>query len=79
MYACILETGCGFFEGVCAPRNATAHFRDPPPPPTHGSRMVCSSAPPQGLPAAVNKDSPLQDVEFRKGVQGEEQANICAQ
>src|SRR5215217_5059377 len=31
MYACILETGRGFFEGVCAPCNATAHFRDPPP------------------------------------------------
>ena len=32
MYAYILETGRGFFEGVCAPCNATAHFRDPPPP-----------------------------------------------
>jgi hypothetical protein len=33
MYAYILETGRGFFEGVCAPSNATAHFSDPPPPP----------------------------------------------
>src|SRR5215213_1381571 len=32
MYACILEIGRGFFEEVCAPSNATAHFRDPPPP-----------------------------------------------
>jgi hypothetical protein len=32
MYACILETGRGFFEGVCTPGNATANFRDPPPP-----------------------------------------------
>jgi hypothetical protein len=31
MYAYILETGRGFFEGVCAPSNATAHVRDPPP------------------------------------------------
>src|SRR5215217_8085072 len=31
MYACILETGRGFFEGVCAPGNASAYFRDPPP------------------------------------------------
>jgi hypothetical protein len=31
MYACILETGCGYFEGVCAPSNATAHLHDPPP------------------------------------------------
>src|SRR5918992_4530760 len=32
MYACTYETGHGFFEGVCAPCKATAHFRDPPPP-----------------------------------------------
>jgi len=30
MYACILETGRGFFEGVCAPSNRTARFHDPP-------------------------------------------------
>ena len=33
MYACIPEIGRGFFQGVCAPNNATAYFRDPPPPP----------------------------------------------
>jgi hypothetical protein len=38
MYACVLETGRGFFEGVCAPGNASAYFRDPPPP--CYSRMV---------------------------------------
>jgi hypothetical protein len=32
MYACIPENGRGFFEGVCAPGNTTAIFRDPPPP-----------------------------------------------
>ena len=31
MYACVHETGVGFFEGVGTPRNATAHLRDPPP------------------------------------------------
>jgi hypothetical protein len=31
MYACVLETGRGFFEGVCAPGNATAYFSDHPP------------------------------------------------
>jgi hypothetical protein len=31
MYACILETERGFFAGVCAPSNATAHLRDPSP------------------------------------------------
>jgi len=32
MYACVLETECGFFEGVCAISNATAYLHDPPPP-----------------------------------------------
>jgi hypothetical protein len=32
MYACIRETGRGFFARVCTPCNATAIFRDPPPP-----------------------------------------------
>jgi hypothetical protein len=32
MYACIPEIGGGFFEGVRAPSNATAHSYDPPPP-----------------------------------------------
>jgi hypothetical protein len=32
MYACVHETGRGFFDGVCTPSNATAHFGDPPPP-----------------------------------------------
>jgi hypothetical protein len=32
MYACIPENGGGFFEVVCTPSNATADFRDPPPP-----------------------------------------------
>ena len=30
MYACNLETGRGFFEGVCAPCKMTSSFRDPP-------------------------------------------------
>ncbi len=30
MYACTFKTWRGFFEGVCAPCNATAHFCDPP-------------------------------------------------
>ena len=33
MYACFHETERGFFEGVCAPSNATTNFCDPPPPP----------------------------------------------
>src|SRR5215207_571981 len=32
MYACIYESGRGFFEGVCTHSNATANSRDPPPP-----------------------------------------------
>jgi hypothetical protein len=30
MYAYILETGRGFFEGVCTPSNKAAHLRAPP-------------------------------------------------
>jgi len=30
MYACFSEIDGGFFEGVCAPSNATAHSCDPP-------------------------------------------------
>jgi hypothetical protein len=33
MYACILEIGRGFFEGVCARENRPLTFRAPPPPP----------------------------------------------
>jgi hypothetical protein len=32
MYAYVLEIGRRFFEGVCAPNDATVYFRDPPPP-----------------------------------------------
>jgi hypothetical protein len=45
MYACDGVTGRGFFEGVCAPCNATAYFHDPPPPireltPTNTDRVT---------------------------------------
>jgi hypothetical protein len=39
MYACVPENGGGFFEGVCAPNNATAYFLDLPPPPHCYSRI----------------------------------------
>jgi hypothetical protein len=32
MYACNYETEGGFFEGVCASRETTTYFYDPPPP-----------------------------------------------
>jgi hypothetical protein len=32
MYDCVPENGGGFFEGACAPSNATTYLRDPPPP-----------------------------------------------
>jgi hypothetical protein len=31
MYDCVPENGGGFFEGVCASDNATAHLSDPSP------------------------------------------------
>ena len=45
MYAYIHETGRGFFEGVCAFSNATAHSCDPPPPATHENRSPIAKAP----------------------------------
>jgi hypothetical protein len=30
MYAYTREIGRGFFEGVCVPSKATAHYHDPP-------------------------------------------------
>ncbi len=33
MYAYILESGCGFFDGVCEQVNRPPTFRDPPLPP----------------------------------------------
>jgi hypothetical protein len=72
MYACILETGGGFFEAVCAPCKASAYFSDPPPTLPHISRMVCSPAPPPGLPAAVNLYSLLRYLVPCKKVQGYE-------
>jgi hypothetical protein len=57
MYACLYEIRGGFFSGVCTLSNATANFRDPPPPPNanepdpvartparSGSHAVLSSA-----------------------------------
>jgi hypothetical protein len=32
MYACVYGIGSGFLAGVWTPSNATAIFRDPPPP-----------------------------------------------
>src|SRR3954469_12885356 len=69
-YACLLETGRGFFEAVCGPSDATAHLRDPPPTVPHTSRMVCSPAPPQGHPTAANLYSLLQYLVPNKKVQG---------
>jgi hypothetical protein len=47
MYACIPEIERGFFGRVCAPSNASANFRDPPPLPTiceltHASHTIAA-------------------------------------
>jgi hypothetical protein len=44
MYACIPEMWRRFFEGVCAPCNASPYFGDPPPP-----RYTKTGAPALGL------------------------------
>jgi hypothetical protein len=40
MYACVLEIGRGFFEGVCTLSNAIVHSYDPPHPPQHNRTGV---------------------------------------
>jgi hypothetical protein len=46
MYAYINETGREFFEGVCAPSNATTHSCDPPHPALcTGTKLALLSAP----------------------------------
>src|SRR5215216_689374 len=45
MYACINETGGGFFEGVCAPSNATANSYDPPHPSARKNRSPANGTP----------------------------------
>jgi hypothetical protein len=60
MYACILESGYGFFEGVCAPSSTTAHLRDPPHPSireyTQGDALWLSGSP--GLRRMRDSDFP---------------------
>jgi hypothetical protein len=46
MYACILEYGRGFFEGVCRLENRLLSFRDPPHP---GIRELTLEDPPSRL------------------------------
>ena len=50
MYACIRETGGGFFGGVCEQDNRLLTFRGPPPP-LGDSRIVPSE--PQHLSVAL--------------------------
>jgi hypothetical protein len=45
MYACIPEICGRFFEGVCAPNDATAHSYDPPPLATQRNRSPMARAP----------------------------------
>lgn len=41
MYACVRETGRGFFEGVCGKENWPPTFRDPPLPPGDSRIGLC--------------------------------------
>jgi hypothetical protein len=58
MYACMPEIERGLFEGVCAPSNATATFRDPPHSPSQENRSPIARTPARrgsraALPSAV--------------------------
>jgi hypothetical protein len=62
MYACIFESGYGFFEGACTPRNATAHSCDPPP-----SRNTKTGAPLLGLRPEVDHTPCYRQRRFSLG------------
>ncbi len=70
MYACILESGRGFFEGVCAPSYATAYSSDPPPPPSH-SRILNASTPSPKILAIADIYSLPHYLVARNEFQGE--------
>src|SRR5215217_8977434 len=57
MYVCILETGRGFFEGVCTPSNATAHSCDPPP--TQRPEPHCQDSGPKKITNRATVDGDL--------------------
>jgi hypothetical protein len=60
MYSCIPEFGRGFFEGVRAPSNATAKFRDPPPPPnTKEPEPHCQGSGPKRITLRATVDGVL--------------------
>jgi hypothetical protein len=60
MYACIRETGRGFFEVVCASSNATANFHDPPPPRnTKEPEPHCQGSGPKRITSRATVDGAL--------------------
>jgi hypothetical protein len=71
MYACVSESGGGFFEGVYAPSNATAYFYDLPPPSNRRNRSRGNEAPARSgsiselawaaLTAVIKTVEPLHD------------------
>jgi hypothetical protein len=60
MYACIREARARFFEGVRPPSSATAHVRDPPPPPLD---RYSHWMPSMGKHTAIAMDDALADRE----------------
>jgi hypothetical protein len=60
MYACILEIGRGFFEGVCGQGNQPLAFRDPPHP---GIRELTLEDPPSCPWVWVYVESRLRTLE----------------
>jgi hypothetical protein len=74
MYACILETGGGFFGGVC-PLGNHARISSDPPPPCHSwiaSCLYCRRLS-RFLPlSAANVDALLHYLVFGNNLQGRE-------
>jgi len=59
MYAGLPKICCGFFERVCLPSNATAHFRDPPPPRNTKTGALAGGSGPKRITSRATVDGAL--------------------
>jgi hypothetical protein len=82
MYACIPEIGGGFFEGVCAPSNATAYLNDPPLPLDSGidsgrRALAAISVRAYAGPGKAPFENPLQGTSVYKPAGGHYNSGKC--
>jgi hypothetical protein len=82
MYACVPETGRGFFEGVCTPSNATAYLHDPPLPLDSGidsgrRTLAAIAVRAYAGPGKAPFENPLQGTSVYKPAAGHYNSGKC--